>query len=302
LGVRRGRAIGLDRHVHVDLTTPHPHALDAILSELASWQQDGLPVQLHPGDLGWQWRFGPAALAKALRVWTANETVVAIGFIDQASLIRMGVTPSADQDEELARALVRDLEDPTRGVLTGERVVVEARFGVAFRSLLHRRGWIDDDPWTPLARDLQDPVEVPGLRVEIVGHDRVADRVAVQRAAFDRSAFTADLWTVMSQSPAYRQARCVVGYDDQDEAVAAVTVWSAGQGRPGLLEPLGVHRDHRGHGYGTAITLAAAAALQDMGASSATVATPTSNAGAVATYASAGFRCMPAVTDIAFTR
>jgi hypothetical protein len=105
VGVRRGRAIGLDRHVHVDLTTPQPEALDAILSDLASWQQDGLPVQLHPGDLGWQLRFGPASAAKALRVWTANETVVAIGFTDEASLIRMGIRPYAGQDQELARAL-----------------------------------------------------------------------------------------------------------------------------------------------------------------------------------------------------
>jgi GNAT superfamily N-acetyltransferase len=229
-------------------------------------------------------------------------TVVAIGFLDEASLIRMGVTPSADQDAELAQALVRDLEDPTRGVLTGDKVVVEARFGAAFRSRLHQRGWIDGDPWTPLVRDLQDPVEVPDLRVEIVGRDQVADRVAVQRAAFDRSTFTADRWTAMSQSPAYRHARCLVGYDGQGNAVAAATVWSAGAGRPGLLEPMGVHRDHRGNGYGTAITLAAASALQDMGASSATVATPTSNGGAVATYAAAGFRRMPPVTDFVSTR
>jgi predicted GNAT family acetyltransferase len=93
-----------------------------------------------------------------------------------------------------------------------------------------------------------------------------------------------------------------VGYDGQDNAVAAATVWSAGQGRPGLLEPVGGHRDHRGHGYGTAITLTAASALPGMDASSATLATRTSNAGAVATYTSAGFRCMPAVTDFAFTR
>jgi hypothetical protein len=45
----------------------------------------------------------------------------------------MGITPSADQDEELAQALVHDLEDPARGVLTGNKVVVEARFGVALR-------------------------------------------------------------------------------------------------------------------------------------------------------------------------
>ena len=81
-----------------------------------------------------------------------------------------------------------------------------------------------------------------------------------------------------------------------DNAVAAVTVWSGGPGRPGLLEPMGVHRDHRGHGYGTAITVAAAAAL-DMGSSSAIVCTPSSNVGAVATYASSGFNRSPDVTD-----
>jgi ribosomal protein S18 acetylase RimI-like enzyme len=124
----------------------------------------------------------------------------------------------------------------------------------------------------------------------------------VQRAAFDRSTFTVERWTAMSQSPAYQDARCLVGYDGRGNAVAAATVWSAGAGRPGLLEPMGVHRDHRGNGYGTAITRTAASVLRDMGASSATVATPTSNQGAVATYESAGFRRMPAVADFSFTR
>ncbi|NUT99230.1 MAG: GNAT family N-acetyltransferase, partial [Saccharothrix sp.] len=72
---------------------------------------------------------------------------------------------------------------------------------------------------------------------------------------------------------------------------------SAGPGRPGLLEPMGVHRDHRGHGYGKAITVAAAAALRDMGSSSALVCTPSSNVGAVATYRSAGFEALPEVRD-----
>jgi ribosomal protein S18 acetylase RimI-like enzyme len=60
---------------------------------------------------------------------------------------------------------------------------------------------------------------------------------------------------------------------------------------------MGVHREHRGHGYGKAITVAAAAALQDLGASSAIVCTPSSNVGAVATYKSAGFRQLPAIRD-----
>lgn len=65
-----------------------------------------------------------------------------------------------------------------------------------------------------------------------------------------------------------------------------------------MLEPLGVHRDHRRHGYGKAITVAAAAALRDLGSSTAIVCTESSNAGAVATYASAGFQQLPEVPDL----
>jgi ribosomal protein S18 acetylase RimI-like enzyme len=95
----------------------------------------------------------------------------------------------------------------------------------------------------------------------------------------------------------YADARCLVAYDDQGNAVAAVTVWSAGPGKPGLLEPMGVHREHRGHGYGKAITVAAAAALQELGSSSAIVYTPSANVGAVATYKSAGFQQLPEIRD-----
>lgn len=80
-----------------------------------------------------------------------------------------------------------------------------------------------------------------------------------------------------------------------------VTVWSAGPGKPGILEPMGVHDDHRGHGYGRAISVAAAAALREMGASSAMVCTPSDNTGAVATYVSAGFEPLPERLDSART-
>jgi ribosomal protein S18 acetylase RimI-like enzyme len=101
----------------------------------------------------------------------------------------------------------------------------------------------------------------------------------------------------MAAGSPYADARCLIGYDGAGKAVAAVTVWSAGPGRPGLLEPMGVHREHRGHGYGTAISVAAAAALRELGASSAIVCTPSANAGAVATYESAGFRPLPQRRD-----
>ena len=102
----------------------------------------------------------------------------------------------------------------------------------------------------------------------------------------------------MAAGALYAGARCLVAYDAQARAVAAVTVWSAGVGRPGLIEPMGVHLDHRGQGFGTAITLAGAAALRRMGSSSAVVCTPSSNHGAVATYVRAGFERQPEVCDL----
>lgn len=285
------------------MQTPTTTGLGPVVVALASWQHDDVPVQLHPGDLGWQWRFGADVLADSLRVWSRGDEILAIGLVDrdvpaeEAAVIRMALAPSVDRDVDVARVLVGDLEDSATGVLPAGRATVEARFGHAFRSLLAGRGWLEDEPWTPLRRDLTRTVEGCSLRVETVGSSHVEARVAVQRAAFAGSTFTVDRWHTMTTGVPHQQARCLVGYDDEGAAVAAVTVWSAGAGKPGLLEPMGVHRDQRGRGNGTAITLAAAAALREMGSSSAVVATPTSNPGAVTTYAAAGFDAAPAVTD-----
>jgi ribosomal protein S18 acetylase RimI-like enzyme len=135
--------------------------------------------------------------------------------------------------------------------------------------------------------------------VTVIGPEQAHVRTAVQRASFDRSTFTDERWYAMAAGLPYAEARCLVAYDDRGNAVAAVTVWSAGPGKPGLLEPMGVHREHRGHGYGKALTVSAAAALQELGSSSALVCTPSSNVGAVATYKSAGFRQLPEIRDLA---
>lgn len=79
-----------------------------------------------------------------------------------------------------------------------------------------------------------------------------------------------------------------------------VSVWSAGRGRPGLLKPPGTHRDQWGHGYGRAIALAAAA-LRDLGASTALGVTSASNRGGVPTY-EPGYRRMPDAIDFAKDR
>lgn len=273
----------------ITLKTPLVEDLPSVIDVVASWQRDGLPVQVHPGDLGWYERFGADALASALRVWSRDGDVVAVGFLDESELIRMAVAPTADDDEILARRIADDFVGALDEVLPSGRGVVEARFGPALRHELTDRGWPAGDPWTPLRRDLSPPVPASSLLVRVTGPESIADRISVEAAAFPRSSLSAQRWRQLAGGHAYRNARCLVGYDSTGEAVATTTVWSAGPGRPGLIEPLGVHRDHRGHGHGVAMTLAAAAALRELGASSTLVATPSSNRAAVATYKAAGF-------------
>ncbi|HET7734879.1 MAG TPA: GNAT family N-acetyltransferase [Nocardioidaceae bacterium] len=279
------------------LGQPAPPDLDGVLSALREWQYDDTPLQLHPGDVGWHWRFGADATAAALRTWTRDGDLVAVGMLDSPALVRLAVAPDLHRDHAVAEQLVADLTRPEAGVLGPGTVYVAAPPRALVEDLLDEEGWATDEPWTPLQRDLSTPVEGCPLRLEVVGPQLVHERVAVQRAAFDNSTFTEERWRAMAAGPAYSDARCLLGYDREGQAVAAVTVWSAGPGRPGLLEPLGVHRDHQGHGYGTAIGVAAAAVLQEIGSSSAIVATPTANAAALSTYVAAGFTALPEVRD-----
>lgn len=279
------------------LSEPGVDGLGEAVGVLREWQYEGAPMQLHPGDLGWFWRSGAEATAAAVRTWSRDGRILAVGLLDGPGLLRLTIAPAAHRDEELAQRLVADVTDPERGVLPEGKANIEAPMGALVQDLLSENGWNTDEPWTPLRRDLTEPVKDPGVRIEVAGPERAHLRAAVQRASFDGSRFTDEHWHAMAAGPPYADARCLLAYDDQGNAVAAVTVWSAGPGRPGLLEPMGVHREHRRLGYGKAITVAAAAALQELGSSSALVCTPNSNAGAVATYKAAGFRQLPEVRD-----
>ncbi len=283
------------------LGKPGVDGLSTAVGVLREWQYDGGPAQLHPGDVGWFWRFGAEATAAAVRTWSRDGRILAVGLLDEPTVLRLTIAPDARGDEELARQLVADLTEPARGVLVEGKVSVEVPTDALLRGLLSEDSWQPDEPWTLLRRDLTAPVKHPAVRIEVIGPEQVSARTGVQRASFDGSTFTDERWHAMTAGSPYADARCLVAYDDQNNAVAAVTVWSAGPGRPGLLEPMGVHRDHRGHGYGRAITVAAAAALQKLGSSSAVVCTRSANVGAVATYTSAGFRRLPEVPDLSRT-
>lgn len=283
--------------VAIELSTPDVGQLGDVISALRGWQHDASPIQLHPGDLGWYWQFGAEALAAAVRTWSRDGQLLAIGFLDGPEVLRMTVAPQVWREEELAHQVVADASEPQRGVLPAGKVSVETPDGTRVQDLLSDVGWSAGEPWTPLRRDLTGPVEQTGLRIEVTGSGQESEFTAVHRSAWGSPRFTDELWRAMAAGLPYTDARCLLAYDDQSVAVAGVTVWSAGPGKPGLIEPLGVHAAHRGCGYATAICVAAAAKLKELGSSSALVCTPSALSSAVATYKSAGFHQLPERLD-----
>ena len=245
--------------------------------------------------MGWFWRFGAERTAAATRIWSRDGEILAVGMVGEPDWLRAAIAPDALRDEELAQRFVADVSTPAAGVLIEGKVYVETPTAALVQDLLFKDGWDADAPWVPLRRDLTDPVPDPGVRVDVIGAEEAHERTALQRASFDRSTFTDERWFAMADGEPYADARCLVVRNELGESVAAATVWSAGKGRPGYIEPLGVHRLHRGRGYGTAMVLACARALREMGASSVYTCTPASNVGAVATYRAGGLEPLPEI-------
>ena len=221
----------------VQLTQPEVDDLPRVIEALRQWQYEGAPMQLHPGDVGWFWRFGATEVSRAVRTWSDGKQILAAGLLDGPGLVRLTVAPHARRDKKLARQVVDDLTRPERGVLSAGRANVEAPSDAMVHELLAEEGWETDEPWTPLRRDLTAPVPDSGVRIEEVGHENAQTRVDVQRASFDASSFTAARWNAMSMAPTYVDASCLLAFDDRGNAVAAVTVWSAGGSTTTVLSP-----------------------------------------------------------------
>ena len=282
----------------IELSTPGVDALDDVLGALRRWQRDDAPIQLHPGDLGWHCRFGAEVVAAAVRIWSRGGAILAVGFLDGPDVLRMTVAPEVWREVELARDVVADLSVPARGVLPAGTVSVEVPDGTLVQELLCEGKWSAGEAWTPLRLDLAEPVPRPDVRTEVVASAaQVSESTAVHRSAWGSGRFTDAAWHAMAAGVPFADARCLLARDDQGVAVATVTIWSAGPGRPGLLEPLGVHADHRRRGYGAAICLAAAEHLRALGASGVLVCTPSSLPSAIATYEAAGFTRLPERLD-----
>ncbi|HZM81889.1 MAG TPA: GNAT family N-acetyltransferase [Candidatus Limnocylindrales bacterium] len=235
------------------------------LRALCEWTPADAPGGgVHPGDVGWHLRFDDAVVL----LWTDDVVPVAAGFLD-SGVLRVTTAPGADLGVLAADA--QELLEPGNDCSDGLPVP----------------GWELnlEEPWLVMSWTPR-PVS---SRAEPVGEADAADRVLVQRSAFARSTFTVERWRTMKQSPAGALAVEALVRTPAGQPAAAATGWFAGAGRCGLLEPVGTHPDHRGHGYGRDAVLGACAALAHRGASAVSVVTPSTNDAAVALYQSSGF-------------
>jgi hypothetical protein len=52
------------------LGTPAVDGVREAMASLREWQYDQVPMQLHSGDIGWNYRFGTAETAAVVRTWS----------------------------------------------------------------------------------------------------------------------------------------------------------------------------------------------------------------------------------------
>ncbi|MBF4765803.1 GNAT family N-acetyltransferase [Nocardioides islandensis] len=274
------------------MTTRRTHdrsTVAELIAAMTAWPHpDRVAAGLHVGDLGWHLRLDDDALENAFVGWWEGDDLQAVALLEDV-VGRFAVRPGLERDAALGEQLAAEcrwLADTHRG----DAVYAELRAEAAARRILVGEGWsLDPEPWVALHADLdrwQPRVDLDGVSLEAAA-DAVAERVAVQRAGFENSTFTAEAWSRLAAGPAYRRDLDVVLRAD-GEAVAIGTAWLAGEGATAILEPVATHQDHRGRGFGVRVVTALISRLRHLGASGVTVCTPLDYTGAIATYRAAG--------------
>jgi predicted N-acetyltransferase YhbS len=132
-----------------------------------------------------------------------------------------------------------------------------------------------DGPWFLVNQrslaELDEPRLPDGYRVRTVRDADFTTRAEVQRAAFQGSRFTDEVYAVVRATRPYRtDLDCVVEGPD-GSIVAYALAWLDEQNTIGELEPVATHPDHQRRGLGRAVNLFALQRLRDEGATDAVV-------------------------------
>jgi predicted N-acetyltransferase YhbS len=119
--------------------------------------------------------------------------------------------------------------------------------------------------------ELAEPRLLDGFSVRTVREADFGSRAAVQRAAFQGSRFTDEVYAVVRATWPYRvDLDCVVEGPD-GTIVAYALAWLDERNRVGELEPVATHPDHQRRGLGRAVNLFALQRLRAEGATDAIV-------------------------------
>jgi len=264
---------------------------DAILK---NWEgRGGTACGFQSGDLGWMLRHGRENTAKMLSVWRSSIGVIgAVAIAEGRDGIWLQIAPALMQDGSLADKIADDIE--CRG---WNNVMCPSSPAAIRRELGFRLFSIDQDPWLHLWKPLDDGdiQEIPGV-VSTATESLIEMRVAVQRAAFERSTFTREKWDQTAEGPSFTRELDLIALNEEGIGVSAVTAWLPGPGSCGVIEPMGTSREYHRQGHGRRVLLGAFAELRKNGALSVRVVPPQSNGAAVATYLAVGFVAIDATT------
>lgn len=253
-----------------------------VVPELQRWYAGATyATGVHPGDVGWHLRVADDVLSGSVHAWWGDGGLAAVAFVEDV-VVRAQPHPALAGDAAVAGAVAEVVD-----AVPGPQVWADVPCGSALRHELVARGWsLDPDPWVVLHAVGSTWVRTD--RGEVTrGADDVAGRVGVQRAGFERSTFDVPSWHRMAAGPGFRAELDLVVRAD-GAAAAAGTAWLSVPGGPAVLEPIATHPDHRGRGFGRAVSAALVGACLGLGACGVSVVTPVSNAAAVAAYRGAG--------------
>lgn len=84
------------------------------------WQYDAAPMQLHPGDLGWFGRSGAEATAAAVRTWSRDGRILAVGLLDEPELLWLTIAPDAQRDDALCTRTLFAVHGHVRAPVDGD--------------------------------------------------------------------------------------------------------------------------------------------------------------------------------------
>ena len=256
---------------------------------------DGAPfVASHPGDLEWWFASdAPDALEEHLRLWFVDESIRAWSWI-RGHLVHWEDRPGdPSTDGRILDAILEGAIAETTGRLEAwapddDPTTVAALARLGFRrqelrlSQFQRR--VDGDP------QIGDAVPPAGYTLRHVsGHDEIAARVEIHRAAFAPSEMTVEKYERLTTLPHYKFENDLVVEAPDGSLAAFAMVWWDPAAMVGEFEPVGTHPDHQRRGLGRALLSHGLRRYRDLGARVVQIYSMSDNAASEGLYQAVGF-------------